>query len=85
MCAGTHAPGRGEGVEWSRSWLGEIVTAGGSCRACKGQSQCQVVEKLSHILSEGGRVGQYLQIMTAVMARNKSCTVREVLAHDPGQ
>ena len=54
MCAGTHAPGRGEEVEWSRRWLGEIVTAGGSCRACKGQSQCQVVEKLSHILSEGG-------------------------------
>ena len=52
--AGTHAPGRGEGVVGSRRWLGDIIAAVNSCRGCKGQRQCQVVEKLTpHMLREG--------------------------------
>ena len=51
--AGTHSPGRGEGVEGLRVWLGDIITVVG-CRACKGQRQCQVVEKLTpHMFREG--------------------------------
>ena len=52
--AGKHAPGGGEGVEGSKGWLGEIITAVSCCRGCKGQRQCQVVEKLTpHMLREG--------------------------------
>ena len=48
---GTHAPGRGEGVEWLRRWLGDIITAVSCCRGSKGQRQCQVEEKLTtHML-----------------------------------
>ena len=35
--AGTHAPGRGEGVEGSRRWLGDVITAVSCCRGWKGQ------------------------------------------------
>ena len=50
----THAPGRGEGVVGSRRWSQDIVTAGSSCRGCKGQIQYQVVEKLRpQMLREG--------------------------------
>ena len=56
--AGTHAPGRDEGVVGSRRWLGDIITAGSSCRGCKGQRQCQVVETLTpHIHAPGGAGG----------------------------
>ena len=52
--AGTHAPGRGEGVVGSRRWSGDIINAVSSCRGCKGQRLCQVVETLTpHMLSEG--------------------------------
>ena len=45
--AATHAPGRGEGVEGLRRWLGDIITAVSCCRGWKGQRQWQVVEKLT--------------------------------------
>ena len=52
--AGTHAPGRGERVEGLGRWLRAVITAVNSCRECKGQKQCQVVEKLTpHMLREG--------------------------------
>ena len=52
--AGTHSPGRSAGVAGSRRWVGDIIAAGSCCRGCKGERQCQVVEKLtSHVLSEG--------------------------------
>ena len=52
--AGTHAPGWGEGVEGLRRWLGDIITAVSSCRGCKDQRQCLVVEKLTpNMLREG--------------------------------
>ena len=35
--AGTHAPGRGEGVEGLTRWLGDIITAVSCCRGWKGQ------------------------------------------------
>ena len=35
--AGTHAPGRGEGAEGLRRWLGDVITVVSSCRGCKGQ------------------------------------------------
>ena len=53
-CSGT-----GEGVEWLRGWLRDIITEV-SCRGCKGQRQCQVVEKLTpHMRGKGRTVGQY--------------------------
>ena len=71
---GTHAPGRGEGVAGSRRWSGDVISAVSSCRGCKGQRQCQVVETLTpHITcsGRGRRVGQYLLIVTAVMTQSK--------------
>ena len=35
--AGTHAPGRGEGVEGLRRWLGDIITAVSFCHGWKRQ------------------------------------------------
>ena len=37
VVAGTHAPGRGEGVEGLRRWFGDIITAVSCCRGWKGQ------------------------------------------------
>ena len=45
--AGTHAPGRGEGVEGLRRWLGDIITAVSCCRGWKGQKT----------MPSGGNVG----------------------------
>ena len=37
-----------------RGWLRDIILSVSCCRACKGQRQCQVVEKLTpHMLREG--------------------------------
>ena len=45
--------GVNEGVVGSRRWLGDVITEVRSCRGCKGQRQCQVVEKLTpHMLRE---------------------------------
>ena len=59
--AGKHAPGGGEGVEGSKGWLGEIITAVSCCRGCKGQRQWQVVEKMRHTCSGKGK--RYAQSM----------------------
>ena len=37
VVAGTHAPGRGEGVEGLRGWSRDIITAFSCCRRWKGQ------------------------------------------------
>ena len=36
--AGTHAPGRGDGVEGLKRWLGDNITAVSSCHGCKGKN-----------------------------------------------
>ena len=40
--AGTHAPGRGEGVEGLRGWLRDIITAVSCRRGSKSQRKCKV-------------------------------------------
>ena len=35
--AGTHAPGRGDGVEGLIRWLGDTITAVSCCRGWEGQ------------------------------------------------
>ena len=35
--AATHAPGRGEGVEGLRRWLGDVITVVSCCSVWKGQ------------------------------------------------
>ena len=62
--AGTHAPGRGEGVEGFRGWLRHTITyLSSSCCGRKGEKQCQVVGKLTpHMLWKGRRTGQSIRV-----------------------
>ena len=44
--AGTHAPGRGEGVEGLIIWLGDIISAVNCCRRWNGQKSMPSDEKV---------------------------------------
>ena len=52
--AGTHAPGRGEGVVGSRIWFEYIITVGSSCRGCKGPMPSGGKVDATHALGGGG-------------------------------
>ena len=64
--AGRHAPGRDEGDERLRRWLGDTITAVSWCRGWKGQKTMSSggnVDATHTCSGRGRRVGQYyLQI-----------------------
>ena len=55
--SGTHAPEKGEGVEGLREWLSDTINAVSCRRGCKGQRQCEVVEKVTPDMLRKGEEG----------------------------